>query len=1145
LSRIVPRLVVAAMSGLLAIGALPLTASPAYAAPVSLTALNVAYTQDFNTLATTGTTNSTLPTGWELVEGGGGTRDNEQYAAGTGSSNTGDTYSFGADLSTERAFGALRSGTLIPTTGASFTNNTGQVVTALDVAYTGEQWRLGTAGRGPDRIDFQYSLDATSLTTGAWTDVDGLDFTSPITAGTVGALDGNAAGNRTAMASTVNGVSVANGLTIWIRWTDFDAAFADDGLAVDDFSLTPRSADGAPSVTATSPAAGAVNVARNTNITITFSEAVDVTGAWFSISCASSGSHSAASLGGPTTFTIDPDADFAANETCTVTVSASQVTDQDVDDPPDNMAGDAIFSFTTADETVCGEAATFIHDIQGSGPTAAQTGVRAIEGVVVGDYQGTTPGAVQFGGYFVQEEDGDVDTNALTSEGIFVFNTSTAVNVGDVVRVRGTAGEFGGMTQLSNVTATSLCGADSVTAASVTLPVAAVSDLEQFEGMKVDIAQELTVTEVFTLGRFGEVALSVGGRLDNPTNVVEPGAPAQALQNLNDRSRILLDDGINTQNIDPTVYPQGGLSASNTLRVGDTLPSLTGVLDFRFSVYRVQPVSAIAFTHANPRPAAPDAVGGNLRVAAFNVLNYFNGDGAGGGFPTARGATTLTEFNRQRDKIINAITALDAHVVGLMELENDVTAGDTVGAIEDLVAGLNAAAGTDKWAFIDTGVVGTDAIRVGIVYQKAVVTPVGSHAIINSSVDLRFIDTLNRPSIAQTFELDSNGARFTAVVNHLKSKGSDCNAVGDPDTGDGQGNCNVTRTNAAEALVDWLDTDPTGSGDPDFLVIGDLNAYAKEDPIGVFEGNGFVNTIARFLGDHAYSFVFQGQSGYLDHALASASLDAQITGVTEWHVNADEPIVLDYNVEFKTANQVNTFYDDGPYRSSDHDPVLVGLDLDAPPTIEVVAGGSCAAAGGTILARVGDLDTAPGDLSLSLVGTSNATLVPAANVTIGGSGANRTITVTASPKKSGTAVLTFSLSDGVNSTEFSVTVQVGTGANETLSGTSGADLILGLAGSDTLSGDGGGDLLCGGVGQDALGGGDGDDTLEGERGNDVLSGGDGNDVLRGGDGNDSLSGDSGNDTLTGGRGADAFSGGAGTDTNTDRTPSQGDTWDGT
>jgi predicted extracellular nuclease len=466
-------------------------------------------------------------------------------------------------------------------------------------------------------------------------------------------------------------------------------------------------------------------------------------------------------------FSVTVNGDTAFEDDETFFVNVTNVTGATLVD------GQGVGTLVNDDPDTCGDPATLIHDIQGSGTSAAQTGVRTIEGVVVGDYQGTG----QFGGYFVQEEADDFDADVLTSEGIFVFNTSTPVGIGDLVRVRGTAGEFSGMTQLSTVTTTLTCSTGNpFFSSSVTLPVAALADWERYEGMHVTIGQELTVTEVFTLGRFGEVALSVGGRLENPTNDVDPGAAAIALQNLNDRSRILLDDGNNLQNIDPTFYPAGGLSASNTLRVGDSMTSLSGVLEFRFNVYRVQPVdtSSIVFNHTNARPASPTPVGGDLQVAAFNVLNYFNGngtglDGAAGGFPTARGATNLFEFNRQRDKIISAITQLDAAVVGLMELENDATAGAEVGAIEDLVAGLNTSAGADDWAFIDTGVVGTDAIRVGIIYQPAFVTPVGSHAIINSTVDPRFIDTLNRPSIAQSFASTSNGARFTVVVNHLKS----------------------------------------------------------------------------------------------------------------------------------------------------------------------------------------------------------------------------------------------------------------------------------------------------------------------------------------------------------------------------------------
>ncbi len=219
--------------------AVPLAIAPALMAQASLNQLGVAYTQNFNSLSSTsGTTTNTLAiTGWFLTETGGSLRDNELYGVDTGASTTGDTYSYGASSNSDRALGGLRTGTLIPLFGAGFANNTGATITSLTISYTGEQWRLGFAGR-IDRLDFQYSTDATSITTGTWTNFDSLDFTSPNTA-TAGAKDGNNATNRTLLSSTISSLSIAAGATIWIRWQDFDASNADDGLAVDDFSLTP------------------------------------------------------------------------------------------------------------------------------------------------------------------------------------------------------------------------------------------------------------------------------------------------------------------------------------------------------------------------------------------------------------------------------------------------------------------------------------------------------------------------------------------------------------------------------------------------------------------------------------------------------------------------------------------------------------------------------------------------------------------------------------------------------------------------------------------------------------------------------------------------------------------------------------------
>jgi len=903
---------------------------------ISLTTLGSPSTENFDTLAITGTTNATLPTGWYITEGGLGARDNEQYGADNGGSATGDIYSYGTTASTERALGALRSGALIPIYGAKFTNNTGTTVSTLAVSYTGEEWRLGAAAR-TDRIDFQYSLNATDLTTGTYIDVNALDFTTPNTV-TVGAKDGNAAANRTGISFNITGLTIPNGASFFIRWIDDDPSGSDDGLAVDNFSITPDIGDAAPIVSTTTPTNGATNVALNSNITINFSEPVNVSGTWFTIAGSLSGSHTAAVSGGPMSFTLDPASDFVNNETVTVTIVASQVMDQDTNDPPDLMAADFVFSFSTPVVLICGNPATLIHNIQGSGATSPMAGsIVEIEGIVVGDYQA----AGQFSGFFVQEEDSDADADPATSEGIFVFHASTPVSVGDKVRAKGTVFEFGTagftLTELTSVSTVTVCssGNSLPTSTTVSLPVASLTDWERYEGMLINITQDLTVTDNFTLGRFGEVGLSVDGRCLNPTNITTPGAAAIAQQDLNDRRRILLDDANNNQNIDPTLYPTGGLSAFNTLRVGYKVSGgLSGVLDQRFGVYRVQPVGPISFTADNPRPAAPDSVGGTLKVAGLNVLNYFNGNGLGGGFPTSRGAESPAEFTRQRDKIISVITTINPDIAGMSEIENDATPNS---AIEDLVAGLNTATAPGTYTFINTGVVGTDEIRVAIIYKPATVSPVGAYAVLNSTVDPQFIDTKNRPALAQTFSQTSTGAKFTVVVNHLKSKGSDCNDVGDPDTGDGQGNCNLTRAKAATALVNWLGTDPTGSGDPDFLLIGDYNSYAKEDPISNIKLAGYTDLINAFVGPEAYSFQFNGQSGYLDHALASSSLSSQVTGATEFHVNADEPVVLDYNFNFKTANQFITFYDPGAFRASDHDPVVVGLILNAPPTVD--AGG--------------------------------------------------------------------------------------------------------------------------------------------------------------------------------------------------------------
>lgn len=719
-------------------------------------------------------------------------------------------------------------------------------------------------------------------------------------------------------------------------------------------------AESAPAVSSTTPAAGGI-LNPDGNLSLTFSEPVTLSGNWFTLTCPSGTRNVGDTVvtGGPTTYTINPNTDFTANESCTLTVLAAQVSDQDALDPPDNLAADFTLNFTAV--PVCEQSFTPIYQIQGSGAAAAITGNVSTKGVVVGDYEGPSP---TLRGFYIQDASGDGDS--ATSDGIFVFNgNNDTVSLGDVVRVSGTAAEFQDQTQISASSVTK-CGTGSVTPTDVSLPFAAADYAERYEGMLVRLPQTLYVTEHFQLGRFGQVVLSSGGRLKQPTNVTPPGAAANALQAQNNLNRIILDDALQNQNPDPILFGRGGqpLSASNTLRGGDTATGIVGVMTYTWAgnaasgnAYRVRPIGALGgsvnFQPTNPRPASAPAVGGTLRVVGMNLLNFFNTFdglpdtvdnctlGVGGAATDCRGADTQAEFDRQWPKTVAGILAMNPDVVGFNEIENDGYGPSS--AVAFLVDRLNAATAPGTYAFINadanTGQVnalGTDAIKVGLIYKPASVTPVGTTAVLNTPAFVNGGDSAprNRASLAQAFRQNANNAVFVVNINHLKSKGSACDT---PDAGDGQGNCNTVRTNAANLLTAWLASNPTGTGDPDILMIGDYNSYAQEDPITAIKNAGFINLIETRLGPDAYSYVFDGQWGYLDHALASASMNAQVVGVGDYHINSDEPSVLDYNTDFKTANLQASLYAPDQFRISDHDPVLVGLKLNGPPTVS--AGG--------------------------------------------------------------------------------------------------------------------------------------------------------------------------------------------------------------
>lgn len=579
-----------------------------------------------------------------------------------------------------------------------------------------------------------------------------------------------------------------------------------------------------------------------------------------------------------------------------------------------------------------------ISAIQGSGnlsPLAAQN--VTVRGVVVGEFQNTGTASTRLNGFFVQQAVPDADP--LTSEGIFVFapDHASRVKAGDFVQVSGVVAEFGqtagaapdSITQITGTTAApvaiSVCGSGpALAAAQLTLPVADSTTLERYEGMLVEFSQTLAVTELFELGRYGQMVLSPGGRQFHPNN---GNAAATHAQNL--LARIVLDDGSSRQNPNPIPY----LSASGTTgtrRIGDQAQKVTGVLSHNFGAYRVHPTVAPGLSPVNQRQAAAPLVNGSLKVASLNVLNYFttftNGQTASGQTgqgctlgsasvtaSNCRGADNLNEFQRQQAKIVAAIAGLDADVVGLMEIQN------TDAATHDLVAALNATMGAGTYAAVNSATFGSDAIKVDILYKPARVRRVGG-VVLPTGTDLSsYTAPSGRPPLAQRFASVANNGGFWFVVNHFKSKGG-CPGSGDVDLG--QGCFNHGRTQQAAALNSFVDK-LRAQGEQDVLMMGDFNSYLLEDPTKVLETAGHESLLKRMPANDRFTYVFGGETGALDHAYASASLRQQVSGVGVWHINADEPSVLDYNTDFNTDDR----FAPTPFRASDHDPVLVGLTL--------------------------------------------------------------------------------------------------------------------------------------------------------------------------------------------------------------------------
>ncbi|MDR2997489.1 MAG: ExeM/NucH family extracellular endonuclease, partial [Microbacterium sp.] len=573
-----------------------------------------------------------------------------------------------------------------------------------------------------------------------------------------------------------------------------------------------------------------------------------------------------------------------------------------------------------------------IAEVQGTTDTSPMVGKTVtVEGVVTGDYR--------TGGYKgisiqTQGSGGATDATPGASDGVFVYLNAlgaSGVKIGDLVSVTGPVSEYFGQTQINPA---SEAGVSLITAgvgvpAATPLPADVVGGArEAYENMLVAPTGSYALASSHQLYNFGALWLNPNELNVKSTEVKRPGADADAIAAANRASRILLDDGWSTQ-VTNAAHPgdQPYFTKGTVVRNGDTVNfSEHGyVLQYGFDDWRLQPVVPIddssdasykvTFNEENPRTTAPPAVGGDFKVASFNVYNYFTTLSSENS--NARGAKDAAQFAIQKSKIVAAINGLDADVVTLMEIENSVKLGNPVDtALKDLVSGLNAAAGSDVWGYVPTpaalqNAATTDYITSAIIYRKASVKTVGDAATVSDET----IWGNAREPIAQTFEAD--GRTFSVIANHLKSK----SGTG-TEPADGQGFFNADRVKQAKSVLALAGDVQKTSGSDDVFLVGDFNAYSEEDPIDVFTSAGWSDLVADET-DGQYTYSFDGELGSLDHVIASPSVAASVTGAGVWGINSPE--WSDRGYAFG-ATESGT-----PYRSSDHDPIVVGVSATQPP----------------------------------------------------------------------------------------------------------------------------------------------------------------------------------------------------------------------
>ena len=630
-------------------------------------------------------------------------------------------------------------------------------------------------------------------------------------------------------------------------------------------------------------------------------------------------------------------------------------------------------SSATGGTTTTEPEAHAIAQIQGTSSASPLTGTLVVtEGVVTASYP--TGG---YWGFVIQTPGtgGDVDLSSRTaSDAVFVYQTSggaPTVAIGDDVRVTGTVREFSGLTELvvPDATGYELLAGPAAAVTPVALDWPSIdADREKLESMEFAPVGAFTVTNTYSTDQYGEVGLAFGDTpLLQPTDVGAPGsAAATAAEASNAARAVVLDDGASTNFLSAanTSLTPPYVSLTDPVRVGEAVTfSAPMIVDYRNNAWTLSPTSQV--TPATPEPAratfkntrtpGPDAAtlaGADLKVASFNVLNYFTTLGADvagctsyndrAGTPITvnscpgngpRGAWDAASLARQQAKIVAAINATDADVLGLTEIENSAVVAGVAHADEalaTLVAALNAAAGTTKWAYVPSSaelpsVDLQDVISNALIYQPAAVERVGgARALGSQSADGQPFANAREP-IGQVFHPVGGGEPFLVVINHFKSKGSAGPLPGDADSGDGQGASNASRVAQAAALRDWVPTVLAGSAVPvaDVALVGDFNSYTQEDPLRLLYAAGYLDANTT-IGSSEYSYSFSGLSGSLDHVLMNPGFAARATGADIWDVNAGESVALEYS---RYNSHGTLFYDASPYRSSDHNPVVVGIGV--------------------------------------------------------------------------------------------------------------------------------------------------------------------------------------------------------------------------